>query len=92
MKHLKTRRGSSLVYLGFSIIIFVISYGIIWLLVPAILGAFFSIDIPIADPEWAATYESNQDVIRGLIAFVPSMGILVLVIKVLMVASVRGSD
>jgi len=92
MKRLKARRGASLVYLGFSVIIFIISYGIMFLLTPAILGVFFSLDLPISDPEWAALDEDMQEKVRWLIPLIPTIGILILVIKVLMVASVRGSD
>jgi len=61
-------------------------------LVPIILGAFFSYDIDIIDPDWAATRTETENVIRWLIPLVPTIGIFILVIKVLMVASVRGRD
>ena len=77
MKHprFKSRRGSSLVFLGFSVIIFVISYGIMWYLVPIILGSFFSVDVPIADPTWAQTMVDTQSTLRWLIPLVPTIGI-----------------
>lgn len=83
---------SSLVFLGLSIIMFIITYGLSWYLVPIILGTVFSIDIPIEDTSWEAVRDSNEARIRWLIPLVPTIGIMVLVIKVLMVASVRGRD
>lgn len=83
---------ASLVFLGFSVILFVISYGIMFTLVPIILGAFFSLDVEIADPDWAATRVETEGIIRWLIPLVPTIGIFILVIKVLMTASVRGRD
>ena len=89
---LKNRRGSSLVFLGFSVIIFVISYGIMFLLVPMILGTFFSFTPSITDPGWNAVNTETQNVIKWLVPLVPTVGIFIFVIKVLMVASVRGRD
>ena len=73
-------------------IIFVLSYGLMWYLVPIVLGSFFSVDVPIANADWAQTMADTQDVLRWLIPLVPTIGIFILVIKVLMTASVRGSD
>ena len=83
---------SSLVYLGFSIITFAISYGLLALLMPTILGYFFSIDTGPMDPEWQQTQENTEDVVEWLIPIIPSLGIVLFVIKVLMVASTRGRD
>ena len=88
------RRGSSLVFLGFSVITFIIAYGISFLVAAAVLGSFFSAlnTVPITDPSWLAMYLKTQSTIKFLIPLIPSLGILILVIKVLMTASVRGSD
>jgi hypothetical protein len=85
---------SSLIFLGFSIIAFIVSYGIMFTVAPMILGAFFEAadNMPIADPEWAVIYETNEDTVQFLVPLIPAVGIFVLVIKVLMVASVRGRD
>lgn len=83
---------SSLVYLGFSIIIFVISYGIGFSLVAMVLGFFFSIDTLPMTADWQAVYDNNAEVLQWLIPIVPTIGIFILLIKVLMVASVRGRD
>jgi len=87
-------QGSSLVFLGFSIIAFVISYGLMFTLVPTVLGSFFSAtqNVTISDPTWRATQTKTIDTLQFLIPLVPAMGIFVLVLKVLMVASVRGRD
>ena len=89
-----THRGSSLIFLGFSVILFIISYGIMFTLLPMVLGAFFSVadNSPIEDAEWAAIYEQNEDIVQWLVPLIPTIGIFILIIKVFMVASVRGRD
>lgn len=61
---------------------------------PMILGSFFSAadSMNIADAGWAQTYEDTEDVIQWLTPLIPTIGIFILVIKVLMVASVRGRE
>jgi len=85
---------SSLLFLGFSTIAFIITYGLMFTLVPIILGTFFSAadNTNIADPTWAQTYEDTEDVIQWLVPLVPTLGIIILIIKVFMVASSRGRD
>ena len=83
---------SSLVYLGFSIIMFVITYGFMFTLVPMILGVVFSVDVDIADPGWEQVGIDTESRLQWLIPLVPTLGIFVLVIKVLMVAAGRGRD
>jgi len=83
---------SSLIFLGFSIIIFIISYGIMFSLVPMILGVFFSLDVPIMDAGWATTQQETEDVVQWLVPLVPTLGIFVLIIRVMMAASSRGRD
>ena len=65
-----------------------------WLIVPMILGQFFSSfdSANISDPVWAAVYEENEATIQFIIPLVPTIGLFILVLKVLMVASVRGRD
>ena len=83
---------SSLIFLGFSIIMFVISYGVMFMIVPMVLGMFFSLDVPIMDSEWAATQQETEDVVRWLIPLVPTLGIFIFIIKVMMAASAKGRD
>ncbi len=73
---------------------FLISYGIMFLITPVILGQFFTTlgNMPIADPEWAAIYTTNEDTAKFIVPLIPTLGIFILIIKVLMVASVRGRD
>jgi hypothetical protein len=61
-------------------------------IVPMVLGVFFSLDIPISDPAWAATQAETEVVIRWLVPLVPTLGIFVLVLRVMMAASARGRD
>jgi len=84
---------SSLIFLGINIVTFIIIYGIMFLLVPVILGPFFSIDLSDQmDPEWIAINDETEEVIQFLIPLVPTIGIFILILKVLMVSSVRGRD
>ena len=85
---------SSLVFLGFSVIIFLISYGIMFTLTPMILGMFYSAaaNVPIASADWQQTYDDTEAVTRFITPLIPTVGIFIFVIKVLMVASVRGRD
>ena len=64
---------------------------------PMIFGAFFTTDDNIVNnatmtPEWQAIYEEEEDIVQWLVPLVPTIGIMVAVIKILMVASVRGRD
>lgn len=85
---------SSLVFLGFSVIIFLLSYGIMFTLVPMVLGMFYSAadNVGIASEDWQQTYEETETVTRFITPLIPTVGIFIFVIKVLMVASVRGRD
>jgi membrane-anchored glycerophosphoryl diester phosphodiesterase (GDPDase) len=82
---------SSLLFLGFSVIAFIITYGIMFMLAPIIIGSFFSIDVDMSD-SWKDTKNQTQEVIQWLIPLIPTIGIMILILKVLMVASVRGRD
>ena len=85
---------SSLIFLGLSVIVFIIVFGLVWLLVPMILGQFFSAldNSNISDPAWRAVADENEATMRFIIPLVPAIGLFILVLKVLMVASVRGRD
>ena len=87
-------RGSSLVYLGFSSILFFITYGIGFYLTSIILGQFFSQlnQTHISDPGWAAMSVQIQTTIQYIVPLAASIGIVIFVIKVLMSASTRGRD
>lgn len=87
---------ASMVFLGFSIIMFLISYGLMFTLVPMILGQIWTAmdenNMPIPDPTWQATYNSTQAQLQYIIPLVPAMGLVVFVIKVLMATSVLGRN
>jgi ABC-type spermidine/putrescine transport system permease subunit II len=88
---------SSLVYLGLSVILFVMVYGLAFLIMPMILGAFFGLMdnsniTGSMSADWLAIYEQNEDTAQLLVPLIPSMGIVIIVIKVLMTASARGRD
>lgn len=86
---------SSLVYLGLSLILFVITYGIAFTLMPMIFGSFFTMmdsNNFTINAGWMAIYEQNEDTVQYLVPLMPTMGIIIIVIKVLMTASARGRD
>ena len=83
---------SSLVFLAISMIVFVIVFGMMYTLLPMILGAFFSATPPVMNAEWAAINVTEQNTIKFLIQLMPSMGIAIIVFKTLLVATVRGGD
>ena len=73
---------------------FLVSYGVMFLLTPMILGQFFTTlgSMPIESAEWQAIYDQNEETALFIVPLIPTLGIFVLIIKVLMVASVRGRD
>jgi hypothetical protein len=75
---------------------FLISYGLMFTLVPMTLGQVWTVmnenNMPIPDQNWQDTYNNTQSTLQYIIPLVPSIGIVLVVIKVLMVASVRGRD
>ena len=89
---MSSHRGSSLIFLGFSVIAFIISYGIVYLIAAAVLGSFFSLDLPDMDSDWQDMNDTMESQVRWLLPVAMMVGIFMLVLKVLMVASVRGRD
>ena len=97
---------SSLVYLGLSLILFVITYGIAFTIMPMIFGAFFTVadtsglvnaTACVTAPDspacaWSRIYEQNETTVKYLVPLMPTMGIVIIVIKVLMTAAARGRD
>lgn len=66
-----------------------------FLLAATILGSFFStpgMTANITDAGWLATYTKTQTTIKWLIPLIPTIGIFILFLKVLMTASNRGRD
>ncbi len=73
---------------------------------PMIFGAFFNVaDISgLLDPtacdtsptsaacQWGTIYETNEDTVQYLVPLMPTLGIVIIIIKVLMTASARGRD
>lgn len=87
-------RGSSLIFLGFSILAFIVTYGLVWSLIPTVLGTFFSVanNVTISDAGWAASRDKTNETLQWLIPLSAGMGMFILVLKGLMTASGRGRD
>ena len=86
---------SSLVFLAFSVILFIIVYGIMFIIVPTILGKFFTVLDPLSTTlgnGWQQIYQQNENSAKFLVPLIPTIGLFILIIKVLMVASVKGAD
>lgn len=87
---------SSLVFLGFSILMFLITFGVMFTIVPMVLGQVWTTmgeaNMPIADADWQQTYNDTETRLQYIIPLIPTIGLMIFVIKVLMVASVRGRD
>jgi len=88
---------SSLIFLGFSVILFIISYGIMFTIAPMILGSVFTVmEMNLTNgnmtQEWIDMYNQTKETTQYLVPLIPTIGIFILVIKVLMVASARGRD
>ena len=84
----------SIVYLAISIIVAGFTYSILYLIMPMILGTFYSVfdNMSITNQAWIDTYNTNEESTRFLVSLMPTLGIFLLVLKVLMAASARGSD
>ena len=86
---------SSLVYLGLSLILFVITYGLAFTIMPMIFGSFFTMMDSgsfTINASWLTIYEKNEATVQMLVPLMPAMGIVIIVIKVLMTAAARGRD
>ena len=88
---------SSLIFLGFSVILFIISYGVMFTIAPMILGSVFTVmEMNLTNgnmtQEWIDMYNQTKETTQYLVPLIPAIGIFILVIKVLMVASARGRD
>src|SRR5256885_15493529 len=91
---MKSRRGSSLVYLGYSVVLFFIVYGILFYIASIVLSTFFSAlaGIPITNADWSKTNTDVQKELQFIIPLMPTIGIMLVVVKSLMTASVKGND
>ena len=86
---------SSLIFLGFSVILFIISYGIMFTIAPMVLGVVWTVmedNVSGMDSDWLAVYNDTKSTTQYLVPLIPTIGIFILVIKVLMNASARGRD
>lgn len=87
---------ASMVYLAFSIIMFLIGYGVGFLVLAQILGQTWTMmdatHMPIPNVDWQNTYNSTQTQIQFIVPLAAGAGLVVFVIKVLMVSTVRGRD
>lgn len=86
---------SSLIFLGFSVIMFFTSVGIMFLLMPMVLGGYYTLAVsyvPTLSAPWQAAYYENETTVRWLVQLIPGILIFVAGIKIFMVASARGRD
>ena len=80
---------SSLIFLGFSVIMFIVAYGVMFTVAPMVLGAVWTVmdGMDIMNESWQQTYDDTKATTQYLVPLIPTVGIFILVIKVFMVAS-----
>ena len=85
---------SSLIFLGFSVIMFIVAYGVMFTIAPMVLGAVWTVmdGMEIMNESWQQVYDDTKATTQYLVPLIPTIGIFILVIKVFMVASARGRD
>ena len=85
---------SNLLFLGFSVIVFFLVYGIAFTIIPMVLGAFYSLNLGqfISDADWLQAYNDLEDTTRWIIVLIPTIGITLAVLKIFMVATAKGRD
>ena len=88
---------SSLIFLGIGIVLFLVVFGVMVIMSAAILGTIFTVlDGIIAQnplsPEWQRIYDEVSETSGLLILMIMSIGIVLIVVKVIMVAAARGRD
>ena len=88
---------SSLLFLGIGLVLFIVVFGVMAVMSAAILGAVFTtLDSVLAnydmDPFWEGTYSEVRETAGMLILMIVSLGVVILILKIIMVASARGRD
>ena len=82
----------NLIHLGFTVIGFLITYGIIFTFTPMLLGSVFTaLDSLPDNPNagWSNLYEANKTAVQYLLPLIPTIGIFIIVIRLLMRAGQR---
>lgn len=88
---------SSLLFLGISVVMFIIVFGFLFQIAPAILGAVYTVvgDVMInmdINSDWASVYTEVDELSQFLVPLIMALGITLLVVKVIMIAAARGSE
>lgn len=86
---------SSIVFLGLSVITFAISYGLAFWFMPIIFGNVFSSIIPTQvtdNSTWLGMYVTLEDLIKYLTPLIPTLAIVIFVIKVMLSSAAMGRD
>jgi len=89
--------GSSLVFLGIGVVLFIIVYGILFQTAAAVLGAVFTVMDTVlgtmnVNSAWTTTFNEVDTTTQYLLPLIMSLGIVLLIIKVIMIAGGRGND
>lgn len=82
----------NLIHLGFTVIGFLITYGIIFTFTPMVIGSVFTaLDSLPDNPNagWSNLYEANKTTVQYLLPLIPTIGIFIIVIRLLMRAGQR---
>ena len=85
----------STIYLGFTALIFLISYGLIFLLMPLVFNTVFTVidqQYDQLDPTWANMYNTHKQTVAYMAPLAMSAGLAIFALKIFMAATVRGGD
>jgi len=85
------------VFLGISVLLFIVVYGFLFQIGAAILGAVYvTVDNAFTQMgitgSWAVTFGEVQSLSQYLIPLMMSLGLVILVLKVLMASGALGRD
>ena len=84
---------SSMLFLGLSVVAFIVIFGFLYLLMPIIFGTIYdTMDGISLSPAWTSIYEENKTLMEFLLPLMMALSIFILIIKVLMNATALGHD
>lgn len=88
---------SSLVFLGLSVVLFIIVYGFMFQIAAVVLGTVMTTLDNVAasmeiNTDWETIGNEADELTRQLISLIMSLGIVILIIKVLMASGALGRD
>ena len=89
--------GSSLVFIGIGVVLYIVVFGVMLNLASAILGSVFNaLDTVVeqmnVEGAWLQNYRDINETSQFLLLMIMSLGVVLIVLKTIMAASARGAD